>query len=80
MEGCPRDFPEIRPDATLVAAGWTQRFLAEPARVAEMTENYGRLGYEVRTQAPHPEDFAPSCGDCPATACRTYVMIYTRRK
>lgn len=77
---CPNDPPEVRADAELIAAGWTRRFLADPVRLEEIRKLYVELGFDVRAERPHPDDFAPTCGDCPEDACRTYVMIYTRPK
>ncbi len=77
---CPDDVPEVRADSALIAAGWTRRFLSDPARVEEVRQLYAGLGFDVRAERPHPDDFAPKCGDCSETACQTYMMIYTRPK
>jgi hypothetical protein len=69
----------IPADPTLVAAGWTRRSLADPARAAEMIELYRSLGFEAQAVELEPEDFGPSCLSCASILCRSYVMIYTRR-
>jgi hypothetical protein len=68
----------IRDDAELVAAGWERRFLADPDRAREATELYTSLGYEVLAHELTPDEFGPMCAQCPASACLSYVMIYTR--
>jgi hypothetical protein len=69
----------IRSDPALLAAGWTRRNLAEPARIEELIDLYRALGFEARAVQLTPEDFGPSCVSCASAICRTYVMIYTRR-
>ncbi len=76
---CPSPDASVRPYARLVGEGWTARFLADPARLEEMTALYRRLGFEVTTAAVRPEDFDGRCGECPAAICHSYVMIYTKR-
>lgn len=64
----------------LEADGWTRRFFAEPDRVKEATELYAELGYEVRAETLDPDSFDDRCGECPSVVCRTYVLIYTRKR
>lgn len=68
----------LAPDAALVAAGWTQRFMTDPAHADDLVELYHRAGFEVTFHQPKPVDFDDRCGDCPAIVCKTYVMLYTR--
>lgn len=70
----------IRTDPELLAQGWERRYLADPDRAREAVELYTSLGYEVLEHKLSPEDFGEMCGDCPATVCHSYVMIYTRRR
>ncbi len=69
----------IPADPTLVAKGWTRRFLAEPSRAREAVELYSSLGYEVKAQKLQPSDLPAQCGACASTLCRDFVMIYTRK-
>lgn len=85
VEGCPGATAgdagfSIPADSKLVAEGWTRRYLADPDRAQEAIDLYASLGYEVKSQTLTPDDFGPNCGDCASVVCRTYVMIYTRKK
>ncbi|MFQ5590447.1 MAG: hypothetical protein ACE5HE_04710 [Phycisphaerae bacterium] len=62
-----------------IADGWVRRHIADPRRAAESIELYTSLGFEVRTHKLAPADFGPACAECAAVACRSYVMIYTRK-
>ncbi len=66
-------------DAKLLAEGWECRFMTDATRAQETIELYDSMGFEVKTQKPSPKDFGPDCGDCGKTACRDYLMIYTRK-
>ena len=70
----------IRTDPALEAAGWVRRHMVDPARAVETTELYESLGFEVLRHKLTPDDFGPMCSECAADACRSYVLIYTRRK
>ncbi len=74
----PEPNAAIAPDATLVEAGWTQRFLVDPARADDLVDLYRQAGFEVTLHKPTPADFDARCGECPVTVCRTYEMLYTR--
>lgn len=67
-------------DRELVAQGWVRRHLVAPDRAAESMDLYASLGFEVQALALAPDDFPPQCAQCASEACRSYVMIYTRRK
>lgn len=54
--------------------------MADPDRLEESTELYRSLGMEVKAVPLGPLDFSTACGECPETVCKTYVMIYTRKK
>ncbi len=71
--------PGIQSDAALLAEGWERRYVADAARAKEALETYAALGFEVLAQPLEPVQFPSSCGDCSATVCRSYVLIYTRR-
>ena len=68
----------VRPDPTLIAAGWTARFLVEPGRVDEMSAIYRGAGFEVQACSVLPESFDERCGTCPGVVCKTYLLLYTR--
>ena len=67
-------------DRELVARGWVRRHLIAPDRVQESMDLYASLGFEVQARSLEPDDFPPQCAQCASEACRSYVMIYTRRK
>ncbi|MBI2899155.1 MAG: hypothetical protein HYY17_03160 [Planctomycetes bacterium] len=69
----------MKPDPAILAQGWEHRFLADPARAQEAADLYRSLGLEVLERPVKPSDFGPQCAACAAVACRSYVMIYTRR-
>jgi len=70
----------IRADPALEAQGWERRHMVDPARAIETTELYESLGFEVLHRKLTPDDFGPQCSQCAVDACRSYVLIYTRRK
>lgn len=74
----PRVVP-VRRGGDLESSGWERRFEADDSRVAELTELYSSLGYEVMTVGLDPEAFGPECTGCALTACQRYVVLYTRR-
>jgi len=67
-------------DRELAAEGWVRRHLVAPDRARESMDLYSSLGFEVRTCALTPDDFPTQCAHCAPEVCRSYVMIYTRRK
>lgn len=69
----------LRADSELVAQGWVRRHLADPARAKESVELYTAMGFEVKVRKLEPTNFGPECQDCALSACRTFVMIYTRK-
>ncbi len=74
------DLIGVRASEALEADGWTRRHLADPHRAEEAKQLYEEMGFEVLSQVLTPEDFAESCNECASTVCRTYVLIYTRRR
>ncbi len=64
----------------LEAEGWQRRYLADEHRAQEALELYRSLGFEVRAEKLEPSDFGPQCGECSLTVCRSYVLIYTRKR
>ena len=70
----------IQSDPTLLAAGWERRYLADPDRAKEALETYAALGFEVLAQPLVPAQFPSSCGDCSSAVCRSYVLVYTRKR
>ena len=70
----------IHRNLELEAEGWEKRYLAEPDRAKEAVAMYSSLGYEVKEHKIQPDEFSSACGECPSMVCRTYVMIYTRKK
>ncbi len=86
-EGClslpVRSLPDeegIHRNLELEAEGWEKRYLAETDRAKEAVAMYSSLGYEVKEHKIQPDEFNFACGECPSVVCRTYVMIYTRKK
>jgi len=79
-EAGPDVFEGIPADPELTARGWVRRYLAGPERAREAMETYAAIGYEVLAQELTPTALGPRCLECAAGLCRTYVMIYTRRK
>jgi hypothetical protein len=71
---------KIAGDPVLLAEGWERRFVADGARVEELTRLYEDLGYEVRTQRIRPEQIGGSCEGCRAAILAGFQMIYTRRR
>lgn len=70
----------VRSDPELLAQGWQRRHLVDPDRAAESIELYTSLGFDVQARKLTPADFGPDCGQCASTICRSYVLIYTRKK
>jgi hypothetical protein len=70
--------PPVRSKAELVADGWERRYLADHERAAEARALYESLGYEVALAAPEPSQLGEQCAGCRETACRDYVIVYTR--
>ncbi len=64
----------------LVAEGWERRFMADGGRLAEYSELYQSLGYEVRTETVQPEEVSEECTDCRLVICRQFVTLYTRKR
>lgn len=63
----------------LLAEGWEQRTVSDPARVSEMEELYTSLGFETMTAILDPESSGSACTTCAETACTTYVALFTRK-
>jgi hypothetical protein len=66
--------PVVGPEAE----GWTRRFVAMGERLAEATELYRELGFEVRLERPGAEELREECGDCRLVLDRSHI-VYTRR-
>lgn len=67
-------------DPALTAEGWERRFMADGLRLAEYTELYASMGYEVRAEKVPPDAIGPECGDCRLLICRQFVTVYTRKR
>ena len=67
-----------RPDADLIAAGWTRRFHADRNRAQEARELYAGMGLLVKVVPVAPGDYAPACGSCPTGHGETTYLIYTK--
>lgn len=65
---------------TLEDQGWVRRYLADNARAREAEETYASAGFEVHLETLVPYDFGSKCQDCAATACSSYVVVYTRKR
>ena len=70
----------IAGNRSLEAEGWQRRYLADEPRAREALELYDSLGYEVRAEPLEAADFGPRCGECSELVCRSYVLIYTRKR
>lgn len=70
----------VRSDPALIAQGWERRHMVGPDRVDESIELYTSMGFEVKAQPLTAEDFADQCKECGSIICRSYVLIYTRKK
>ena len=66
-------------DEALLAEGWTPRFLADPARLAESKEIYFGLNMEVMAVEIQADNVNPECSQCFFTPCPPHFMLYTRR-
>ena len=70
-------------DPARLAQGWIPRFVGDRARVTEMTELYGNLGYETLVDPILPDPLAQRaepCGECPMVLFGLLHLIYTRRR
>jgi hypothetical protein len=70
----------FKPDPPLLAQGWEYRFVAGGPRLAETTELYEQLGFEVLARTIPPEAFADECEGCRVVALLELRMVYTRRR
>src|SRR3989338_2667040 len=71
---------ERPPDPWLVAEGWERRFMADHERLAEYTELYTSLGFEIRAETVRPDEISDQCADCRLIICRQFVTLYTRKR
>ena len=71
--------PSIATEPALAAEGWEARFLADPGRAEEAMALYRGLGLEAMARPLDPARFDARCAGCASTACRTAVVVYTRR-
>ena len=75
---------QLEPDPALVAEGWELRFIADAHRVAEMTQLYRELGFEVRTESmaglEDDDRLDPDCASCVAASILQFRAIYVRRE
>jgi hypothetical protein len=76
-----RDLAEgrIEGDPALLAQGWERRFVADAARVEELTRLYEDLGYQVLCMPIRPEQIGGSCAGCRAVILAQFHLIYTHR-
>lgn len=74
---------QLEPDPALVAQGWELRFVADAHRVAEMTQLYRELGFEVLAQplvgVEDDEQLDPDCVGCVVASVFQFKSIYVRR-
>lgn len=71
---------QLQPDPQLAAEGWQRRFSADADRLAEVTELYAELGFEVRTEPIGLAENGARCDDCHAAVAARFKTIYTRKK
>ncbi len=62
----------------LEADGWKQQFTASGARLEEAVDNYGALGFEVKT-VPVKELIKDGCTICFDDESDESMMIFTRK-
>ncbi len=67
-------------DPALLAAGWVRRHMVDPDRAAESAELYAAAGFEVKLRELTPADFGAQCQACASTVCKSYVVVYTRKR
>ncbi len=65
--------------SSLADDGWEQRTVTDPARVKELEELYGSLGFETATTGLDPASFTEACTSCAETACSTSQALFTRK-
>ena len=70
----------VAADPALLAAGWVRRHMVDPDRAAESVELYNLVGFDVKVQELTPSDFGAQCQSCASTVCKSYVVIYTRKR
>ena len=63
-----------------LADGWQRRSFIEASRAGEARALYESLGFEVFVEVPAAEQFSNDCGSCRSDACRTHVLLYTRKR
>ena len=68
------------PDPKLTAEGWERRFMTQRARLAEYTDLYGSLGFDVRAESIRSDEVDPECSDCRLILFQQIVTIYTRKR
>lgn len=73
--------PQIsnEPDPILAADGWERRQVVGPERVAETTQLYQDIGFEVRTEEVKTSEFDSCCQGCATVASDNFTTIYTRK-
>lgn len=71
---------QIKPDPSLVAAGWNPRFIADARQAREAMELYRQLGFEVRAEPVPVEQLGDQCSDCQVLILLQFKAIYTRKK
>lgn len=76
---CPTTHLAGHADPALTAKGWVRRNVADSDRASEVIELYRSLGFDVRVEPLRPADFGPQCQGCVLSACKSYLMIYTRK-
>ena len=68
------------PDPKLTAEGWERRFMTQRSRLAEYTELYDSLGFDVRAEPIRSDEVEPECNDCRLILFQQIVTLYTRKR
>jgi hypothetical protein len=68
------------PDPKLVAEGWERRFMTQRGRLAEYTDLYSSLGFDVRAEPVRSDEVGPDCNDCRLILFQQIVTLYTRKR
>ena len=69
----------LKPDPTLVAAGWERRFITDANRAPDLVDLYSELGFEVHSVPITAEEFNQTCKDCGLLTLIPLLTIYTRK-
>ncbi|MHA2097801.1 MAG: hypothetical protein ACW99A_03870 [Candidatus Kariarchaeaceae archaeon] len=67
-------------DEELRKKGWERRTILDNIRLAEITELYESLDFEVLLEPAQPKDFGEKCSNCYLADCDKFSILYLRKK